>query len=375
MRGIHVLFAVGLLTAVPALAQEGVTAGEIVIGQSAGFTGAVGPLVKELTEGANAYFKSVNSRGGISGRKISLQSLDDGFEPKRTLENTRKLIDEKKAFALFLYRGTPTTEAALPLIAEAKVPLIGPSTGAQTMYNPQNRYLFPVRASFFYETGKIAEQIATLGLSKIAVIRADDSFGKDGLTGLETQLRGRRLSPGIVATYPRNTTNVDEAVKKVMATQPQAVIMISAANAATAIVKQMKKAGTDAMFFMLSTGSSDSFIKGLGEEGRGVAVTQVTPYPWGSDTRVAREYRQAMKEAGNATISYASFEGYLAARVLGEGLKRAGKALTRDKLVTALESMREFDLGGFVVDYSPSSRTGAKFVDLTAIGRDARFIR
>ncbi len=375
MRAIRLFCLCGLMMALPALAQEGVTPKEVVIGQSAGFSGAVGPLVKELTDGAKACFEDVNRRGGVHGRKIVLESMDDGFEPKRTAENTRRLIDEKKVFALFLYRGTPTTESALPIIADAKVPLIGPSTGAQTMYNPQNRYLFPVRAGFYYETGKIAEQVATLGLSRIAVIRADDSFGKDGLTGLETQLRGRKMAAGIVATYPRNTTNVNEAVKKVLSTEPQAVIMISAANAATAIVKQMKKAGADPTFFMLSTGSSDSFIKGLGDEGRGVAVTQVTPYPWGSDLRVAREYRQAMKEAGSSTISYASFEGYLAARVLVEGLKRAGKALTREKLVASLESMREYDLGGFVVDYSPGSRTGSKFVELTAIGRDARFIR
>ena len=375
MRAIRLVFLFGAMMALPAFAQEGVTPKDILIGQSAGFSGAVGPLVKELTEGAKACFQAVNSRGGVNGRKIVLESMDDGFEPKRTAENTRKLIDEKKVFALFLYRGTPTTEAALPIIAESKVPLIGPSTGAQSMYNPQNRYLFPVRAGFYYETGKIAEQVATLGLSRIAVIRADDSFGKDGMTGLETQLRGRKMTPSIVATYPRNTTNVNEAVKKVLPTQPQAVIMISAANAATAIVQQIKKAGAEPAFFMLSTGSSDSFIKGLGEDGRGVAVTQVTPYPWGSETRVAREYRQAMKEAGSSTISYASFEGYLAARVLVEGLKRAGKALTRDKLVTALESMGDHDLGGFLVDYSSSARTGSKFVELTAIGRDARFIR
>ncbi|MCU0990024.1 MAG: ABC transporter substrate-binding protein, partial [Xanthomonadales bacterium] len=346
MRAIRFFCLFGLMLALPAFAQEGLTAKEILIGQSAGFSGAVGPLVKELTEGAKACFQAVNSRGGVHGRKIVLESMDDGFEPKRTAENTRSLIELKKVFALFLYRGTPTTEAALPIVAEARIPLVGPSTGAQTMYTPQNRYLFPVRASFYYEMGKIAEQLATLGLTRIAVIRADDSFGKDGMTGLETQLRGRGMGASVVATYPRNTTNVDEAVRKVLPVQPQAVVMISAANAATAIVKQMKKAGAEPLFIMPSTGSSDSFIKGLGEEGRGVAVTQVTPYPWGADARVAREYRQAMKDAGSSTISYASFEGYLAARVLVEGLKRAGKALNREKLVGALESMREYDLGG-----------------------------
>ena len=166
-----------------ALAEPGVNANEIVLGQAAGFTGSVAGTVKELTAGAKAYFDRVNATGGVHGRKIVLESLDDGFDPKRTPDVVRQLIDEKQVFALFLSRGTPTNEAAYPLLEEAKVPLIGPSTGAMSMYDPPRRYLFPVRPSYHSETAKIVGQLVSTGINRIAVFHTDDSFGKDGLTG------------------------------------------------------------------------------------------------------------------------------------------------------------------------------------------------
>src|SRR3954462_15437457 len=168
----------GCLLCTQAIAEPGETSAQIILGQAAGFTGSVAGTVKELTAGAKAYFDRVNATGGVHGRKIVLESLDDGFDPKRTPEVVQKLIDEKQVFALFLSRGTPTNEAAYPVLEAAKVPLVGPSTGAMSMYNPPRKYLFPVRASYQSETFKIVPQLANMGMTRIALLYVDDSFGK-----------------------------------------------------------------------------------------------------------------------------------------------------------------------------------------------------
>ena len=193
--------AAALSWACGAVAQVGVTADKILIGQSAGFTGSVAGTVKELTAGANAYFDAVNAKGGVHGRKIVLESMDDGFDPKRTPEVIQKLIVEKKVFALFLSRGTPTNEAAIPVLEKYKVPLIGPSTGAMSMYEPPHKYLFPVRASYRSETFKIVDQLVSMGIKKIAVVYTDDSFGKDGLSGVQQALKEKNITPVAVASH------------------------------------------------------------------------------------------------------------------------------------------------------------------------------
>ena len=226
-----------------ALAEPGVNANEIVLGQAAGFTGSVAGTVKELTAGAKAYFDRVNATGGVHGRKIVLESLDDGFDPKRTPEVVRKLIDEKQVFALFLSRGTPTNEAAYPVLEEAKVPLVGPSTGAMSMYDPPRRYLFPVRASYHSETAKIVAQLVSTGIKRIAVFHTDDSFGKDGLTGTLNAMQAEGLSPVVVASHARGTVKVEEAVAAIAKADPQAVIMVTVLDAGVAFIKQMRKTG------------------------------------------------------------------------------------------------------------------------------------
>src|SRR6266516_1472573 len=314
--------AAALFCAYGAPAQVGVTADKIIIGQSAGFTGSVAGAVKEQTAGAKAYFDVVNAKGGVHGRKIVLESMDDGFDPKRTPDVIQKLIVEKKVFALFLSRGTPTNEAAIPVIEKYKVPLIGPSTGAMSMYEPPRKYLFPVRAS-----------------------------------------------------YPRGTTKVEEAVATIAKAEPQAVIMTVLADAGVALVKQMKKTGQSPLFITLSNNRSNAFIKNLGEDGPGVGVSQVSPYPFSATIPIVKEFQDAISRNKDVAASYASMEGFIAAKVLVEGLKRAGPKPTRDKLITALESLNRFDLGGVDVTYGPGTRTGTSYIDITIVSRTGKFIR
>jgi len=345
------------------------------LGQAAGFTGSVAGTVKELTAGAKAYFDRVNATGGVHGRKIVLESVDDGFDPKKTPDAVKKLIEEKQVFALFLSRGTPTNEAAYPVLEEMKVPLIGPSTGAMSMYDPPRKYLFPVRPSYHSETAKIVAQLVSTGITRVAVFHTDDSFGKDGLTGTLNAMKEHKLAPVVVASHARGTVKVEEAVAAISKADPQAVIMVTVLDAGVAFIKQMKQAGASPLFVTLSNNSSNAFIKNLGVDGHGVAVSQVSPYPFYRSMPITQEFHEAIKGRQDVTPSYASMEGFIAAKVMVEGLRRAGPRPTREKLIAALESMRRLDLGGIDVTYGPQNRTGTEYIDITIINRNGMFVR
>jgi ABC-type branched-subunit amino acid transport system substrate-binding protein len=358
-----------------ALAEPGISSDRILLGQAAGFTGSVAGTVKELTAGAKAYFDLVNANGGVHGRKIVLESVDDGFDPKKTPDVVRKLIEEKQVFALFLSRGTPTNEAAYPVLEQARVPLIGPSTGAMSMYDPPRRYLFPVRPSYHSETAKIVSQLASTGINRVAVFHTDDSFGKDGLTGVLKAMKEHNLTPLVVADHARQTIKVEEAVAAIAKADPQAVIMVTVLDAGVAFIKQMRKTDASPQFITLSNNSSNAFIKNLGEDGYGVAVSQVSPYPFYRSMPITKEFHEAIKGRQDVSPSYASMEGFIAAKVMVEGLRRAGPKPTREKLIAALESMRRLDLGGVDVTYGPQVRTGTQYIDLTIINRNGMFVR
>ena len=358
-----------------ALAEPGITADSIIIGQAAGFTGPVAGAVKEQTAGAQAYFDYVNLKGGIHGRKVVLESMDDGFDPKRTAGVVQELIEKKNVFAMFLSRGTPTIEAAYPVLEAAKVPLIGPSTGASPMYNPPRRYLFPVRASHRSETLKIVPQLIAMGINRIALVYTDDSFGQDGLAGVQEAMKSNNLAAVAVANHVRGTTKVEEAVAAIAKAEPQAIIMIITADAGVAFIKQMKKTGRSPVFLTLSNNSSNAFIKNLGEDGWGVAVSQVSPYPFSAAMAISHEFQDVIKGKADVAPSYSSMEGFIAAKVLVEGLRRAGAKPTREKLIAGLESMQRYDMGGIDVTYGPQLRSGTSYLDLTIISKTGRFVR
>lgn len=359
-----------------AVTAQGVTPTTIVVGQSAATTGPASELGTEMRAGALAYFNFVNARGGVNGRRIELRTLDDGYEPDRSLANTRRFIETDQAFALFGYVGTPTTIAAMPVFTKAQVPLIGPFTGAEAFRRPFNRYIFNVRASYFAETDKLVDLLATLRLQRIAVFYQNDTYGKAGLEGVERAARARNMPIAATATVERNSTDVKAAVAALAKVDPQAVVMISAYKSCAAFIKAMKAAGIHAQFMNVSFVGSRALATELGNEGRGVAISQVVPFPWNIGTPVVKEYQKLLvAETGKDNYSFTSLEGFIAAKVLVEGLRRAGRDLTREKLVTALETMNDYDVGGFSVTYTSADHGGSRYVELTAIGRDGVFVR
>ena len=355
-------------------AIDGVTDDRVLLGQSAAFSGPAQALGKEMLQGAKVYFDGVNAHGGVHGRRIEIASLDDGYEPDRAAANTRELIDQRKVFALFGYVGTPTSLAAMPIFTAAKVPFVGAFTGAEALRTPLNPQIFNVRASYFDETERIVEHLVTTGVTRIAVFHQNDSYGKAGLTGVERALKKRGLTPIATATVERNSVDVAAAVATLSAAMPDAVVQISAYASCAALIKEMRKAGSIAMFYNVSFVGSSALAQALGSEARGVVISQVVPLPWSGIDPIVREYQGQMQAAGVAEFSFTSLEGFIAAKVMAEGLQRAGRKLTRARLVEAFETMGRFDLGGFQVSFSPEDHNGSEFVDLTIISRDGRFI-
>lgn len=356
-------------------AQSGVTPDTVLLGQSVALTGPAAALGIEMRTGAKVYFDYVNSRGGVHGRKIELRTLDDGYEPSRTAPNTKKLIEEERVFALFGYVGTPTAAAALPIFTQAKVPFFGAFTGAELLRDPFNAYIFNVRASYYDETEKIVEQLVSTGARNIAVFYQNDAYGQAGLKGVERAMTKRNMKISATGTVERNTIDVAAATKTIRAAQPDAVVMISAYKSCGEFIRQMKKAGSAAQFYNVSFVGSKALAEDLGKDGVGVAISQVMPFPWAASVPVIKEYQQLMLKAGQKDFTFSTVEGYVAAKVFVEGLKRTGRDLNREKFLAALETMGDVDVGGFFVSFSPKNHNASKFVDLTIIARDGKFLR
>ena len=373
---VAILSALAFAVAAPAAAADGVTASTVVVGQSAALSGPAAELGAEMRKGILAYFEHVNRNGGVNGRRLVLKSLDDGYEATRAAANTKKLIQDEDVFALLGYVGTPTSEAAKPIFTEARVPFVGAFTGAELLRAPFNRYIFNVRASYYAETDAIVDLLARMGLTRIAVFYQNDSYGKAGLTGVERAMSRRNLKIGATGTVERNSVEVAAAVKTIAASDPQAVVMISAYKSCGAFVKEMKKAGSNPQFMNVSFVGSRALAAELGDLGRGVGIAQVMPFPWNPATPVVRDYQRQIAPNGSENdYSFGSLEGYVAAKVFVEGLRRAGKEPTREALVTALETLRDFDLGGFYVTYTPTDHNGSKFVEMTVISRNGKIMR
>ena len=355
----------------PTAIAQGVTADTILIGQSAALSGPAEQLGKEMKSGAEAYFDVVNKSGGINGRKIKLVSVDDGYEPDRAAANTKKLINDNEVLALFGYVGTPTSNAALPIFSQAKVPFIGAFTGAQSLREPFNRYIFNVRASYYDETEAIIQHLVLSGAKRIAVFYQNDAYGKAGLAGVELAMKKRNLAISSTATVERNTVDVAKAVETISKDNPTAVVMISAYKSCAAFIKAMQRAGAFPQFWNVSFVGSKALATELGDAGRGVQISQVVPFPFSDSTPIVREYQKLV--GGPTKASFTSLEGYLAAKVLVEGLKRAGKNPSRESLVDGLASMGKVDFGGFTVNFSPSNHNGSSYVDLTIISRGGTF--
>ena len=342
----------------------------LVLGQSAPFTGPAAQLGIQFQQGAKLFFDQYNAQSGQ--RPITIRFLDDGYDPERTAANTRQLIQEQ-VFALFGFIGTPTSLAALPLAAAESIPFFAPFSGAMSLREPFQRNVFHVRASYNDETAQIVRHLTTIGNNKIAVFHQNDAYGKAGLDGVTLALAQQKLQPVATAVVERNSVDVDAAVRAIVAAQPHAVVQISTYKSCAAFIRAARKAGFSGSFYNVSFVGAEALSNELGKDGSGVVVSQVVPSPSSGTSALSREYQEAMRKAGAGAGTYASIEGYLAAKVFAEGLKRA-KAPTRDGLIAGLESLDRQSFGGYDVSFSARNHVGSKLVEMTMLTADKRII-
>lgn len=357
-------------------------ASEIVIGQVAPLSGVIAGTGDEYTAGAAAYFATVNAKGGIYGRKVRVVLKDDAYKPDATLQLTREILDKDNPVALFGFVGTANILALnkANVLADNKIALLAPYTGAEDLRNPVNPNLFHIRASYTDETAKMVEHLHTLGLRRFAVFYQNDGFGKSGLAGAEAALTKLNLKAVATGNYDRTKPEeINTAAAAIVAGNPDAVIMVAVNKASSALIKQLRESGSKARLFSISVVNYKELLKNTGDDlARGVGISQVMPFPYNnaSAVPVVREFQAAMKQyAPTKTISYASMEGFIAAKVLVEAVKRARADPTREKVMQQLADMRDFDAGGFKVNFGGDNRVGSRFVEVTVIGRDGRLLR
>jgi branched-chain amino acid transport system substrate-binding protein len=357
-------------------AETGVTDERVLLGQSIALSGPFGELGNEYRNGAQLCFADLNARGGIHGRAIELSSLDDGYKTDAALANTKRLVEQERVFAMFGQFGTGITLASLPMTTAHGIPVFAPYTGADALRDNNNRYLFHVRASYGQEMQQIVDHLFTTGVRGIGVAYQGDNFGRAGLEGVVQALKRHGTQPlvlGEMSIAP--AVEVDKAVAAISAKRPAAVVLSTSGKGAVAFIRRYRATGVPTQFYGMSVVSSRELAADLGPLSRGTVISQVVPSPWRTLIPVARDYQRLVQKHGDLALGYGSLEGFIAARVFAEGLRRAGRQLTRDKLVAALESLVDWDAGGFRVSYGQGRRAGSSFVELSMLSTGGEFVR
>jgi branched-chain amino acid transport system substrate-binding protein len=362
-------------TAFGAQAQTpGVSASTILIGQSTPLTGANAELGNDIRNGALAYFAKVNEAGGVHGRKIELITLDDGNNIQRSQANTIELVEKRKVFALFGYPSATLSRPALPTVEQHRVPFLSPFTGADPM-RVFHKHVYNMRGSYAEELEKIVDHFEPLGLKRFAIVHYDDVVGKENLTAVERALKKRNLAVVSVASWKdRAKPDIEGGLKEVMKGQPDVVILTTLYKATADFVRAAKKAGFHAQMASNSFPGASPLAKELGAEGAGLIVATVVPPPTKRSQPIVQEYQAAIeKQLGKKELSFTSLESFIAAKVSVEAMRRAGPNMTRESFQKALDGMKGYDAGGYIVNFSPADHNGSSFVELTVLGRDKKY--
>lgn len=364
-----------MILAVPALAEDGVTADTITFGQAAVLEGPASALGLGMQLGLNAAFNEINAKGGVHGRKIKLISANDGYEPDRAIAATKKLVEEDKVFGLIGPVGTPTSAAAQPIATAAKVPFIGAFTGAGFLRNPKLDNVINVRASYDAETEAWVKHLTEdLKVSKIAIFYQDDAYGRAGLSGLKKAMDKRKMEILAEATYERNTVAVKSGVLALKRAEPEAVVIVGAYKPVAEFIKLSRKVNFNPVFVNISFVGANALAKELGPEGNGVIVSQVVPFPGDTSLKVVADYHAALKATdAKAEPEFVSLEGYLVGRLAIAALDKMGKDVTREGLIKVIKETGKFDIGGLPMTFSAEKNEGLDKVWMTIIQGDGSF--
>ena len=358
----------------------GVFDDRVVFGQSAAFSGPAQELGINMRLGIEAAFEEANRQGGVHGRLLELTSRDDAYEPEAAIVNTQALIDDDQVFALIGAVGTPTSRSATPIAAEANIPYVAPFTGAGFLRDDSWDNIVNLRASYAQETEEMVERLTTdAGITRIAVMFQDDSFGRAGYNGALAALDRRGMAPVAIGVYPRNTTAVKSALLDLRLGEPEAVILVGAYQPIAALITWARHIDFNPIFMTVSFVGSNALAAELGAEGEGVYVTQVVPFPHDDSIPVVASYTAALAAFDpDAVPGFVSLEGYLAGRLAIAGLEACGAALTRDCFLENLLGVGLLDIDGFTLDFGEEARRevdnqGSDAVFLTAIDANGRY--
>ncbi|MEM6387183.1 MAG: ABC transporter substrate-binding protein [Pseudomonadota bacterium] len=362
-------------TSAPALAEQGVSSSEVRFAQVAAIEGPAAALGQGMQLGIQAAFAEANNAGGVHGRNLTLSSMDDGYEPSRSIDAVNSVIASDDFLALIGPVGTPTTRATQPIATDANMPMIGPFTGAGFLRDPSLTNVVNLRATYDAETAAwIDHLVDDLGHTNIAILYQDDGFGRVGLSGVKKALEARGMTLSAEGTYTRNTVAVKSALLEIRKAEPEAIVMVGAYKPLAEFIKLSKKMRMDPKFVTISFVGSKALAAELGEAGEGVIISQVVPQPWDTSIPVVAAYQAALKAHDPAAEpGFVSLEGYLTGRVAIEALKAAGADVSRDAYLTALTNLGSMDLGGFPMVFGPGDNQGSESVFLTRINANGTF--
>lgn len=356
-------------------AVQGVTDTQVTFAQVAALDGPAGALGLGMQLGMHAAFEEANANGGVHGRQIALDSMDDGYEPDRSVVHVKGVIDGDNHLGLIGAVGTPTSSATQPVASAAGMPFIGPFTGAGFLRDASHGNIFNVRATYFAETEAwIAYLVDQQGMDSIALLYQDDGFGRVGLAGVTAALEKRGMTLSAEGTYTRNTTAVKKALLKIRKAKPDAVVMVGAYKPVAEFIKLSRKIKFNPTFVNISFVGSDALAQELGEAGEDVIISQVVPFPWDATVPVVAQYQAALAAVdAEASPGFVTLEGYLTGRLAIKALEESGDDLTRESFLAALAGLRSVDFGGVTMTFGPGDNQGMDNVFLTRITQDGGF--
>jgi branched-chain amino acid transport system substrate-binding protein len=347
------------------------TAGKILIGQSAGFTGGQAAYSKDLKSGIDAYIAHTNKSGGVNGRQLQLLSLDDQGKKSLTASNTKQLIETDKVFALIGYTSGAGVEESLAFIRSSKVPMLSPATGNMGIRASFDRYLFHTRAGYGEEMRRVVGYLALTGTKRLAIVYLEDA-GPDNPKAMHAALAAHGLKAVVEVPLNRNAEDFTPQVDTLMKANPEAVLFISNAKPLAKVIRGMKARGYGGRF-VTSSFSGMGVVTELQAAAHGLIMIQVLPPVARTSLRLVKDYTDHLKAlAPEAKPNYTGLEGYVSARVLVEGIKRAGANPSRERFIEALESIRSFDLGGYEINFSDKEHDGSRYVDTGVVTQDGK---
>jgi branched-chain amino acid transport system substrate-binding protein len=341
-------------------------------GCTAAMTGPLGSFGKNMKSGVDAAFAQINARGGVNGRKLAFEVMDDAYVPARSVENMKKILADKEILGLIGCLGTPNNAAITPLIEQTSIAHLAPLTGATSLRRPDLRNLFHVRASYTDETNRLVKFLVSMSINNLAIVYLDNPYGKEVLADAVRALEEVNIKAVAQVALATDGSNIQAVIASVLAAKPSAVLLGTAGAASTGLVAAIRKASTSMPIASISAALTQDGIKQLGGAAKGMGVTMVFPDPDQAKLQLVREYQAAAKMSGLDGFNTGSLEGYVSGRIMAEALVRAGRSASREKIRSSIASIHQYDLGGFPIDFGSRPYVASKFVNLGVMSAEGR---